>query len=92
MAREKCTVYQEVCREHHFVHGGEAQELRHGIEKIIAWLDQQQDEDSISALTALPGELRADLQDLLDEVDARDSLAFIEADAEEDEEEEGNEP
>lgn len=48
------------------VHGREAEELRAGVERIIG-----QDFDA--------EDLRDDLRRMLDEVDARDSLAFLEA-------------
>ena len=62
----KCTVYSKYCPEHGFFHGAEAEELREGIEKII---DHEGD---------VRGFKRA-LQALLDRVDARDSLAYLEA-------------
>ena len=55
-----CPVHQGL------LHGGEAEELRSGIEKILAESDLD------------PIDLRASLQALLDDVDARDSLAHLE--------------
>lgn len=63
---EKCTVYSSYCKEHNFIHGGEAEELRQGIERLLA--DGEH-----------PEELPVMLQELLDSVDARDSLAYKEA-------------
>jgi hypothetical protein len=55
------------------VHGREAEELRAGVERIIG---QDFDVESV----------RDDLRQLLDDVDARDSLAFLEATDSQDEE------
>lgn len=60
----KCTVYKEVCEKHGFVHGGEAEELRSGIEKIL------------SSDKSMKGWVATALTRLLDRVDARDSVAF----------------
>jgi hypothetical protein len=62
-ARAKCVI-GEYCRRHQFVHGAEAEELRKRIEGLIG-------RGSVNRSNAL--------QDVLDEVDARDSLAFLEA-------------
>lgn len=61
----KCTVHGGIR------HGKEAEDLRSGIEDIIAGADDSVDRDArvVSA---------QDLQDLLDKTDARDSLAYIE--------------
>lgn len=61
-----CPVYKEICREHGFTHGCEAEELRKGIEVVMEDLDT----DDVTRHT---------LQRLLDKVDARDSLAYLEA-------------
>jgi hypothetical protein len=60
----KCHLRAGYCHEHGFVHGAEAEELRSGIEKL---------------LKADPANWPMALQDLLDRVDARDSLAYLEA-------------
>lgn len=66
MVKQRCSVKGKPCLEHGFIHGGEAEELRAGIEAILRkWCD---DEDAYDALSKL-----------LDDVDARDSLAFREA-------------
>ncbi len=61
-----CTIYSEPCPVHDFVHGAEAEELRSGIEAAL-----------LTTLTF--GDGAAVLQQLLDKVDARDSLAYREA-------------
>jgi hypothetical protein len=59
--------YSEPCATHGgAVHGGEAEELRAGIEGLLRSEDHA-------------GTLRLELQKLLDRVDARDSLAYREA-------------
>ena len=61
----RCPVFATPCPEHGFVHGAEAEELRAGLESLIAHSDKK-----VRA---------AELQALLDRVDARDSLARLEA-------------
>lgn len=62
-----CPIDGTMCPEHLFEHGKEAEELRAGIEKILA------------RPKTLKGEgYRRLLQDLIDKVDARDSLAWVE--------------
>ena len=73
----KCTVYKDFCMEHNFVHGAEAEELREGIEKIRGSIARNYDDDFI-LMTVL-----RQLDDLVERVDARDSLAFLEAKDEE---------
>ena len=68
----KCPVYKAFCSEHGFAHGAEAEDLRKGIEGLLS------DGTDVSFI---------DLQRLLDRVDARDSLAFQEAQDESEEEE-----
>jgi len=74
-----CPVYKEPCHEHGFQHGAEAEELRAGIEKIIKRFDEAVDTDDLMAI-------KDKLQRLLDRVDARDSLAYLEAKDQEEEE------
>lgn len=62
--KSECTIYDTYCSRHEFHHGAEAEELRSGIEKLIAEGDQV---------------CCWQLQRLLDRVDARDSLAYLEA-------------
>lgn len=62
-----CPVYDRFCKKHNFVHGAEAEELRQGIEHILEFVDQDADR------------IIDELKDLLDRVDARDSLAFVES-------------
>ena len=64
-----CRVYGEPCPEHGFIHGAEANELREGIEAILETDCDVEDVEGI----------RRALQRLLDRVDARDSLAYLEA-------------
>jgi hypothetical protein len=55
------------------VHGHEAEELRKGIERIfLEYDDVMHQPDEVN-------DMRAALRRLLDEIDARDSLAFLEA-------------
>ncbi len=61
-----CVVGQE-CLRHGVVHGQEAEELRKGIEDILKGTISRSDPTRLALLR------------LLDEVDARDSLAFLEA-------------
>jgi hypothetical protein len=58
----KCVI-GEYCSRHQFIHGAEAEELRQRIEKLMR-VDTETQHHA--------------LQDVLDEVDARDSLAFVE--------------
>lgn len=74
-----CPVYTEICHEHGFQHGAEAEELRSGIEAIIKYLDGERDTDDLLTI-------QGRLQRLLDRVDARDSLAYLEAKDQEEEE------
>ena len=63
-----CPLVNRRCEEHEFIHGAEAEELRSGIEKVIGLANHGLDYD----------ELVGELRNLLDKVDARDSLAFVE--------------
>lgn len=63
-----CQIYKAICAEHGFTHGAEAEELRNGIESVIERCDP---EDPAGILNAL--------RELLDQTDARDSLAYLEA-------------
>lgn len=64
------------CHEHGFWHGGEASELRCGIEKILAEHGDAREGDDY--LFDTYRDLCLDVQKLLDCTDARDSLAFEE--------------
>ncbi len=55
------------CEEHNFIHGAEAEELRKQVELLIA--DASQRDRNVGVW---------ELQQLLDECDARDSVAFLE--------------
>lgn len=61
-------VIGKYCRRHQFIHGAEAEELRERIEALLGTGE------------VIDHQLRA----VLDEVDARDSLAYLEATAEAD--------
>lgn len=61
-----CCLFDEYCSDHGFHHGAEASELREGIEKVIKHPDAY-------GPSCVEG-----LQNLLDSVDARDSLAYAE--------------
>lgn len=69
----RCPVRGEYCGEHGFIHGGEADELRAGLEKLMANNTVRSEEWPHYAVRV------DDLQKLLDRVDARDSIAFVEA-------------
>jgi len=76
-----CPIRGKCCREHGFAHGKEAEELRAGVERLITLADQveipvEYGSVLMSAERYVPV---ADLQELLDEVDARDSLAWLES-------------
>jgi hypothetical protein len=62
--RERACVFGEFCSYHGFVHGAEAEELREKLEKFVG---------------ASTNGGRRQVQRILDEVDARDSLAYVEA-------------
>lgn len=71
-AKQRCTMLSagrnQVCPQHDFVHGKEAEELRSGIEEILT---EDYACDHVADMT------RALLR-LLERVDARDSLAYLE--------------
>lgn len=74
--RYRCAINGRPCTEHDFVHGREAEELRKGIENIIAGKSDiyVNFEDRVDW-----DEVKDALQRLLDKTDARDSLAYLEA-------------
>lgn len=61
-AKRSLCVLGEYCHLHNFIHGAEAEELRKRIEGLI-------NNDGVTV---------EDLQRVLDEVDARDSVAYLE--------------
>lgn len=71
-----CPIRDRYCIEHGFVHGKEAEELRAGIERVLAGRDECEDTEVSADVVAV---LFAALQDLVDHVDARDSLAWGES-------------
>ena len=68
-----CVIGMACERHTEAVHGKEAEELRVGIERIVRDMDAVDEDDEPFR------ETRAKLTALLDDVDARDSLAFREA-------------
>lgn len=83
---EACPIKYVECEEHGWFHGEEAEELRKGIEIILDGFEDAVDTDSVSQLQRLADSLlgvRDDLQKLLDETNARDSLAFLKSKDEE---------
>jgi len=78
-AAGQCVVGVPCDRHGRAIHGREAEELRSGIEQILRQYEQHADSDFEY------NSLRRSLRALLDEVDARDSLAYLEKkDGEED--------
>jgi hypothetical protein len=69
LTKNTCPLRDEFCPEHDFVHGREAEELREGIKDL---LEDGDDDDEA-------GVLRRGLSKLLDKVDARDSVAWLDA-------------
>lgn len=63
------------CHDHGFWHGGEAEELRSGLEGLLA--KHRDPGDPMDANDVL-AELLRDMQKLVDDTDARDSLAYRE--------------
>lgn len=62
--------------------GGEAEELRCAIENLIEWLEPDTDRPEgpyARGRQDVAREIAAQLREILDAVDARDSLAFLEA-------------
>jgi hypothetical protein len=72
------------CPDHGFYHGAEAEELREKLEGLIGEFDNDGDSEEEAAGRFVA---RA-LQRVLDEVDARDSLAYLEVQGNEEDEEE----
>ncbi len=64
-------VIGDYCRDHGFIHGSEAEELRERID----WILKDVEHDPETAANVIVGALRT----MLDEIDARDSLAFVES-------------
>lgn len=65
MSTEQCVI-GVYCRRHGFIHGAEAEELRSRVERLLS---NNQIDSSVDG---------RELQAILDEVDARDSLAWLE--------------
>ena len=80
MARPtNCPVYAGYCAEHGFTHGAEAEELREGVERILEKMPANSELDTLEDAQHELSSMRRALHDLLDAVDARDSLAFSES-------------
>jgi len=81
--RDGCKVYDECCPVHGFCHGAEADELREGIQAIVdddARLPFASGDDSPQSMVEETSRhYRKALEELLERVDARDSLARMEA-------------
>lgn len=71
-SKERCPIRGRYCSEHGFVHGHEAEALRSGIENLMVTKSEPTRDHGFAVNVV-------DLQKLLDSVDARDSLAFVEA-------------
>jgi hypothetical protein len=69
-----CVIGLPCARHSGAVHGSEAEELRSGVERILGNVSSVKDADAPFVLA----EMRKTLQRLLDHVDARDSLAYLE--------------
>ena len=72
---ETCVVGSACARHGGVVHGQEAEELRAGIEQILGNTGDVRGDDATAVLESV----RKSLSFLLDRVDARDSLAVLEA-------------
>lgn len=72
-----CPIRNVSCPEHGFIHGKEAEELRQGIERLLEKYPPATGCDNDPKWDRC--DLLWDLRKLLDRVDARDSLAWLEA-------------
>lgn len=70
---KNCPAYAGYCGVHGFTHGAEAEELRKGLEVIVRKYGLPENDTH-------DGELIRQINALLDRVDARDSVAFLERD------------
>lgn len=79
MATNPACVIGDYCSRHNFIHGAEAEELR---EKLTALVDELDDEAADSYRRSrerdAKREVAARLRALLDDVDARDAVAWLE--------------
>ncbi len=66
------------CKRHGFVHGWEAEELRKGIEDLISHCEDMK-WDSGHSRYDIPVVTVQNLRELLDQVDAQDSLTYLES-------------
>jgi len=74
VTEKKCYMLDQGCPVHGYIHGKEAEELREGIEDLLEQHTQHAGGDESTAWKLLRG-----LRKLLDETDARDSLAWLES-------------
>jgi hypothetical protein len=72
---DRCVIGVPCKRHSHVVHGNEAEELRKGVELALMNTADVVDDDAPDVLRSL----RKSLIFLLDRIDARDSVAFLEA-------------
>jgi hypothetical protein len=70
-----CLVYETACLTHGFFHGAEASELREGIERIV----KEHEGSTLCGEECSGCHIIEACRDLLDHVDARDSVARQEA-------------
>lgn len=78
LARSMECPLAKYCIRHNYQHGAEAEELRHGIENLIEHAEEVKFQSASSLFYELNMVPVKDLQSLIDQVDARDSLAFVE--------------
>lgn len=69
--KSDCRINGKRCPECEYVHGREAEELRRAVEKYIADLAADTEYEG--------GIIQWDLRRILDKVDARDALAYVNA-------------
>ena len=85
---KECTVYKKRCTLHGFIHGGEAEELRQRMEELAVELEEA---DPWPIEPVNTEEIAKSIRKILEEVDARDSVAFLEAEAHDEDDEEESE-
>lgn len=68
--KSRCYMLDQGCPVHGYIHGKEAEELREGLKKLIELAQDDADEMGVPVHA---------IEDMLDRVDARDSVAWLEA-------------
>ena len=68
--KSKCYMLDQGCPVHGYIHGKEAEELREGLKKLLDTASGDADEMGVPV---------HELEDMLDRIDARDSVAWLEA-------------